>query len=440
MCFVCNNNNKEEAKNTPMRKVYLPAAAALCGAATIVLLSAAEGPAALPRVQFEGEATKIAAGKSPKILTRRQHGMFVVYSKPSGERGADLWMQTTPDLGDSFTDPIRVNDIAGEVSDHGENSAQLLGSPGERELYVVWNARDPKQPSGSLIRFAKSDGMNVRFGPAVTLNDDNLPVSHSFQGAAVGPDGAIYVAWLDGRERASGKNMEGTSAIYLARSTDGGKTWSKNLRVAGNVCPCCRASIGFAKGNVIVAWRGVEKGDLRDITIAVSADKGETWSAPKVAARDGWRMNGCPHVGPALASIGDTLALSWFTEANDQPSVYYAESRDGGVTFTPKRKISDNAVDPTHPALVTDGKKFGVVFQARAEGSEKRWGKFVTYYREILPGGIAAPLVRAGEGKANAVYPAAALGFSGRVFLAWSETTAEGTSSYLLRGRPSTGR
>jgi hypothetical protein len=273
------------------------------------------------------------------------------------------------------------------------------------------------------------------------VNDDAEPASHAFQGGAVGPDGTIYIAWLDGRNRKEGHAQHsehftgGTSDIYLARSVDGGKTFEKNVRIAGNVCPCCRPSIAVVRGRVLIAWRQVEAGDLRDIHVAASADKGRTWSKPVLVSRDSWKIKGCPHCGPVLATLNDRVYVSWFTEGGGKPVVNLAYSDNGAESFSSKQAISNGTTDPTHPQITAGEGKLAVVFQARDGGSAAGFGKMGVYYREIRSDGSLSKLVRAGEGKGSATFPSVALGLSGRIFVGWSETADGKLAAYLLRGR-----
>jgi len=374
---------------------------------------------------WEKQPQVVAKGRSPKFVARRAHGLLAIHSA-----GGNLYYQSSNDVGDTFTPPQRINDIESEVSDHGENSAQLLVSPDESSLYAVWGARDPKNPAGSTIRFARSAAMNPQWSKAVTLNDDGLPVSHSFQGAGVAPDGSIYVAWLDGRDK-----KPGMSSLYLTLSRDGGKTWSKNVKIAGNVCPCCRAAIGFTGTKVIVTYRGVEEGNVRDILYVVSADAGATWTEPKLVARDNWKISGCPHVGASVASLGDRLFVAWYTEGGAKPAIYLAESRDGAETFLPKKLLSAGTEDPTHPYLTAGEDTLAVVFQARDAAKESGWGKMSVWYREIANNGQIAKLTRLSNGPNGVTYPSVALGMSGRRYVGWTETVAGDSQAFLLRGR-----
>lgn len=409
----------------------------MAAGAAIVFGAANKGGPEAFKASFEPEAQSLGSGKSPKFYARRAQGLMLVKTVPAQGGGADLIFQSSLDLGESFPESMKVNNVPGEVYDHGENSPQLLTSPDESTLYAVWNGRDPKNPEAGGIRFSRAGSMRTVWSPAVTVNDDTKPASHGFQTAAVAPDGTIFIAWLDGRDgRATTEGATGgTTSIYMTKSTDGGKTWAKNVRVSTNVCPCCRVSWAFVNGKVLIAWRYVEAGDIRDIYVATSADKGETWGKPAPVFKDGWKIKGCPHVGPAMTVMNGKLYVTWFTEGSNDPAIYLAVSNDGGRTFAPRTKLSVGTTDPTHPQIVVNEDRLAIVFQARDAKVKGGWGKMGVYYREIHADGAMSPLVRAGEGKGTLTYPTAQLGLSGRIFLGWTETVEGESKAMLLRGR-----
>src|SRR6185369_6718113 len=55
----------------------------------------------------------------------------------------------------------------------------------------------------------------------------------------------------------------------------------------GEACPCCRTNIATTDdGTLYLAWRQVYPGNIRDVVVAHSSDKGATWSEPvRVPAR-----------------------------------------------------------------------------------------------------------------------------------------------------------
>jgi hypothetical protein len=281
--------------------------------------------------------------------------------------------------------------------------------------------------------------MMTTWSPAVTIDDDPAPNSHGFQGAGVAPDGTLYAAWLDMRDQDAAKTGDytaGAASVYLTKSKDGGKTWTKNVRLATDVCPCCRVSFGFVGGRVVVSWRAVTTGDFRDIHFVSSADKGETWTQPRPIAVDGWKIKGCPHVGASLATVGDKLYAAWFTEAGGRPGIFMA-STTNGTEFSAKRSLSDGTTDATHPFISSFDNRLGVAFQARDAKADDSWGKMSIYFREVTATGGLTPLQKVGVPKIGAVtYPSLALGMSGRTFLGWTESRGEkGPQALLLRGR-----
>jgi hypothetical protein len=403
--------------------------------AAVILASIALGAAAVGtpsrRIVFEKVPQSLGAGRSPSFLVHAPQSFYLLSTRPAANgSGEDVVLQSTSDVGDSFGPPLRLNDVPGEVSDHGENSPILLSAPDDKAMYAVWNARDPKVSGASHIRFSRSVGWRATWSAARTIDTDGLSASHSFHGAAVAPDGAIYIAWLG--SQASGDDASG---VQVARSIDGGETFGKSVRVASDACPCCRVAIGFSANNPVLVWRAVETGNIRDMVASVSSDRGLTWSKPALVSRDGWKLNGCPHVGASVASVGSSLLVAWFTEGADDPGIFLAASTDGGKTFGPRRKVSGATVDPTHPKMKSDGTKAALVFQARNAQLNQSWGRVGIYYREIYADGSISDLVAVNEAKLNASFPSVALGLSGRIFIGWTQTEQEKPVAYMARGR-----
>jgi hypothetical protein len=67
-------------------------------------------------------------------------------------------------------------------------------------------------------------------------------------------------------------------------------------------------------------------------------------SAPISVHQDGWRINGCPTNGPAIAVNQDLVAVAWYTAANDQPKLLMTSSTHLAEGFRPPIQI-----DMGHP-------------------------------------------------------------------------------------------
>ena len=138
-------------------------------------------------------------------------------------------------------------------------------------------------------------------------------------------------------------------------STNGGVTFTPSLVVDREVCPCCRTSLALGrKGEVYVAWRKVYEGNVRDIVVAKSTNRGVSWGDPVRVHHDNWVYPGCPHAGPSIAVDADNrLHVGWYTGAESGPGLYYTFSNDGGETFAERQTLYE-AVPPSQVKLAAD--------------------------------------------------------------------------------------
>ena len=405
----------------------------------LVLSAAPAGP-----VRFENKPRAVAKGTFPQIAVRASGDLSLL----TVEEG-NLWYLTSPDGGDSFPARVRVNEVPHEVAAHGEN-IPILVLRSMRELYVVWQGRNAGH-EGSALRLARSTDWGTTFSKPIPV--DPSFGSQGFYNMSVSPKGIVYVAWLGGGEHSGehGENGEHAgqhggegSGVYVARSVDHGLSFEKSVRVASNICPCCRPSFGFGNGDTVyISWRGVSHGDVRDIQVASSPDGGATWSKPTGIAEDDWHLNACPHSGASLAVLGKRLFVAWHTVREGSSQLYLAWSDDGGRTFSPRTNLRGTALDANHPVLVAHGNKVGVVFQGRDPNDDQGWGRQNAYYREIDAQGRMSNLMNAGHLEGSVNYPELLYEDPDHVFIAWHENTEGQSRVVMIRGRlnepPSTG-
>lgn len=227
--------------------------------------------------------------------------------------------------------PSELRDSLGPIEPHGESPPKIAyASDGSLDaLYVVGKVAPGKRFPLGALRFARSPDGGKTWEQPVTVTDDSAFGSHNFHALHVARDGTIYAAWLDGRS--------GESHAFATRSEDGGKTWAPNRAIsAGEACPCCRTALATAPGGIVyVAWRAVLPGNIREIVVARSNDRGTTWSAPVQVQTDNWKVDACPHAGPALAmDHQQRLHVTWWSGKEGAAGVFYARSDDGGKSFT----------------------------------------------------------------------------------------------------------
>lgn len=377
-------------------------------------------------VTWEPKPKMVDQGNGLQLLLQASEGMSFIYASRKSEKGQDLFYTSSHNTGDTFSKPYRVNDTEGEVSSHGENGPILKQGPGIGR-YAVWQG-------GNDLKFARSMNFGRSFMPSIKINDDNEKTYHSFQTMEVGPDGSIYVAWLDGRGKET--NLPGTSSLYIARSSNQGASFEKNIKVDGNACPCCRPALTFDKsGNVYITWRNVDKDNNRVVVVAVSGDKGETWSKRVNVTREGWKINGCPHSGASMEFEDGKLLIVWYSGAGNKGAIRAAISKDQARSFNYLGEIQGKVLDANHPDIQMIKGEAWIIFQGRDPKSENGWGITRPWLLKISRDGITgAPKEIPFLGESVA-YPYLFAGSGGRIYATWTELGENNTKAVLCRGR-----
>lgn len=107
-------------------------------------------------------------------------------------------------------------------------------------------------------------------------------------------------------------------------------------------CDCCNTELIMTETGPLVAYRNNSDAGDRDIHLMQKRDG--DWLKDSPLHRDNWHINGCPVNGPAGDGEGDELAIAWFTGAADSASVNLKLSHDGGKSFGPVIKVSNQKV------------------------------------------------------------------------------------------------
>ncbi len=372
-----------------------------------------------------------ARSRHAKLLMRTST-LYVLAVQGADNTQAQLGLAVSGDGGDSFEPFVPISEPGAVVSSHGENSPTLAING--IEFYALWEQNNAS--GGTELMFSRSLRFGRKFDKPIRVTDKDKPSQNGFSYLAVAPNGDLYAVWLDGR--APQNTLPGSSHVYLTKSTDKGATWSKNIPVVSDVCPCCRPAVAFgAKGEVFVAWRNVDAGDVRDMMLAVSTDNGATFGKPLRIAEDNWKISGCPHTGPQLVMKGDRLYVAWHSDGDStNAGVRIAWSDDGCKTFSRPAIASGNVHDTNHPALsLSEDGRLLLVFQGREPSEREGWGPVRAFLVEVAgDGSVSAPLVVPGSRK-TASFPAVLSGTVGRTFVAWTEATDKGVQVILSRAR-----
>ena len=237
--------------------------------------------------------------------------------------GGHVYVQHSVDYGKTYSQPLSVNRIPEKIAARAENRAKIqLDNTGN--IYISWTQSLNKKYTGN-IRFSRSLDGGETFSQPITVNDDRQEISHRFDSMVVSDGGKVFISWLDKRDQQAAKDKGQEyigGALYYSYSADQGKTFSKNLNLSDNSCVCCRIAMALDNNNLpVIAWRDIYGNDvnnqIRDHSL-ITFDS-ELKPAKKIRlSNEQWKINGCPHHGPAVDVDGDNVVHStWFNDTSD---------------------------------------------------------------------------------------------------------------------------
>jgi hypothetical protein len=159
---------------------------------------------------------------------------------------------------------------------------------------------------GDLLAWRSTDG-GATWSQPVVVNDVPGAPTEGLHSLSADANGNLFAAWLDKR------SGHGT-ALFGARSTDHGATWSKNVKIYqsadGTICECCHPSVTMdTRGEILVMYRNWLDGS-RDMYLTRSAD-GVAFSKPEKLGNGTWKLNACPMDGGGLVAANGKIVTAW---------------------------------------------------------------------------------------------------------------------------------
>src|SRR5713226_1543000 len=276
---------------------------------------------------------------------------------------ADFFIAKSTDGGCHYTSAAKVSGASPAIFDDKDaiTADSNPSSPFHDNVYASWTKFTT---GGDQILFTRSiDGGATFSNPLPISPGYNNNVVGGRQGSAVkvGPDGTVYVVWLD--------SVNKQAVERLSISHDGGATFpAQNITVAtvtdDFVSPLPGSSfrqdsrtfpsLAIApNGALHVAWSNHINGHAV-VNVVSSTDGGMTWSAPVVAGNVSGRSAFFASVSADPANNVNVV----FQAMDDVPAgtapgsgvvhydAYFTQSSNGGGTFSTPVKISTATSDP----------------------------------------------------------------------------------------------
>jgi hypothetical protein len=222
-------------------------------------------------------------------------------------------------------------------------------------LFAHWLAKTGPLPYAYDVHIARSGDGGKTWSTPVVPHRDGTRTEHGFVSMTPWTSQAMGVVFLDGRKTAASPDAgHGKGEMALMHTTVGSDgRLGVETVLDGRVCDCCQTDAVRAEGATVVVYRDRSEKEVRDMSVVRFT--GGRWSSPRPLSRDGWEIHGCPVNGPAVAASGAKVAVAWFTAAGGTSRVKVALSSDSGASFGP-------------PIVVDGGRPAGRVDVAYVEG------------------------------------------------------------------------
>ena len=299
---------------------------------------------------------------------------------------ANLYVSTSSDGGATFSSPKRVNDVDGDAGATNEQPPRVVisGSGSARTFTVVWSKRDPgpQQTRRDVVRMARSTDGGRTFSRARFAHDPGFSGARGWQSLVVGAGGAVHAVWLDGR--------------------DAEKKISEMAAHSG------------------VPHKGQPPQDLYHAAIAPDGRIVENLIATGVCF--------CCKTAVAVDSRGTVYAAWRHIFPESMRDIAFAKSTDEGRRFEPLVRVSDdkwqlNGCPEDGPTLAVD--QAGMIHIAWATVVQDRGEQKALFYATSRDGKTFSPRTRlpVTDG-ATPGHPQLALTADGGVAIVWDELVA----------------
>jgi hypothetical protein len=195
----------------------------------------------------------------------------------------------------------------------------------------------------------KIDQKSATYFSNTTNLSNNVGHSELPQLASYGDN--VYVVWID--------DTSGKRSIYFKRSTDGGCTFESTINLGNQKGGSIDPKIAVSGNNVYVVWEHTPRNNGA-IYFARSTDNGATFSPSENLANNSG-FNGFPQI----AVSGSNVFVVWHDATH---GILFARSTDNGATFSPSENLGSNSGSNGFPQIAVSGSNVFIVWHDAARG------------------------------------------------------------------------
>ena len=292
-------------------------------------------------------------GIQPQATVDERGVVHLIYFKGAPEGGDVFYVHRNRRESD-FSKPMRINTQSGSVTAMGTIRGAQLAVGKNGRVHVVWDGMGKGATPVSINGKETAPLLYTRLNdPGTAFEPERNLISYAGGldgGSSVAADsqGNVYVVWQ--APQPGNTNGEAGRAVFVARSSDEGKTFEREtpaLSQRTGACPCCgMRAAADQSGAVYVLFRAATESVNRDETLIVSRHPGDEFTVANVHP---WKANICPMSSATLTETKSGMLAAWETAGQ----VFYAEANSR--TMQVSKPISPNGkVSRKHPVVIAN--------------------------------------------------------------------------------------
>ena len=298
-------------------------------------------------------------GSMAPDVTRTADGRVLLswINRREGRRNALQFASYSDNVG--WQSQPRTIAVGHSLLANGADTPHLLATP-DGAMWAQWLQTSPDQATGYDAVLARSRDGGMTWNQITRINHGATAAEYGF--VSLWPTGtdSAGVAWLDGRaqEKTDKTQLRANQfSLDLQRETD--------LVLAEQACDCCQTQVAMTARGALLAYRGRDEHNIRDITTRRWQDG--QWSPAVTVHADGWQVEACPVAGPAVAAHADNAVVAWYHERAGVPVLQLAHSADAGDHFSDPQIVDEGEAVLGRVAVAVDAQQVWVAWLREEE-------------------------------------------------------------------------
>jgi hypothetical protein len=259
-------------------------------------------------------------GIQPQAAVDSRGIVHLIYYKGGAAAGDIFYVKQSPTASE-FSKPIQVNSQKGSAVAAGSIRGAQLAMGKNGRVHVAWDGMGKGATKASIGGKDVAPLLYTRLNDAGTAFEQERNVITYAAGldggssVAADAEGNVYVAWHGSAP--DNQDKEAGRALFVARSTDEGKTFQREKPAVAKktgACACCgMRAFADRKGAVYILFRAATDNMERGETLLVSRQPGADF---EVVFSHPWKAMTCPMSSATLTEGKSGVLAAWETGDN----------------------------------------------------------------------------------------------------------------------------